>query len=93
MRVGDQCVFVRYRRTLRPGSRIFEPGDRIVATEKTGDVSWVFHGVDADGAYVPWLRDQLYHDEFVRLRHADMISRLPAPAAQVLPAEITGGRA
>ena len=79
MRIGDQCVFVRYRRTIRPGARVFEGGDIIVATQKVGDVTWVFHGVDSHGAVVPWLRDQLDLEEFVRLRHAPMISHLPGP--------------
>lgn len=77
MRIGDQCVFVRYRRTIRPGGRVFEVGDIIVATEKIGDVSYIFHVVDGQGAVVPWLSDTLYQDEFVRLRHAPMISRFP----------------
>lgn len=79
MRIGDQCVFVRYRRTIRPGARVFEGGDLIVATQKVGDVTWIFHGVDSQGAVVLWLRDRLDHDEFVRLRHASMISNLPGP--------------
>lgn len=91
MRVGDQCVFFRYRRTIRPGARIFAPGDIIVATEKTGDVSWIFHGVDADGAYVPWLCDQLHLDEFVRLRYAPMISKLPGPVGSTAVSEAMGG--
>jgi hypothetical protein len=28
---------------------------------------------------VPWLRDQLDLEEFVRLRHAPLISHLPGP--------------
>lgn len=77
MRVGDQCVFVRYRRKIRPGGRVFEPGDIIAASAKTSDVSYIFHVVDSQGAVVPWLCDTLYQDEFVRLRHAPMISSLP----------------
>ena len=56
---------------------MFENGDIIVATEKTGDVSYIFHVVDSHGRAVSWLRDELYHDEFVRLRHAPLISELP----------------
>lgn len=79
MRIGDQCVFVRYFRTIRPGVRVFKSGNIIVATQKIGDVTWIFYGVDSHGAVVPWLRDRLDHQEFVRLRHAAMISRLPGP--------------
>ena len=79
MRIGDQCVFYRYRRAIRPGARVFEAGDVIVATQKTGDVSWIFYGLDSRGVVVPWLRDRLDHDEFVRLRNAPIISDLPLP--------------
>lgn len=79
VRVGEQCVFIRYRRTIRPGSRVFEPGDVIVMTHKSEGGLTVFHGVDGFGACIPWLRDTLYHDEYVRLRNAPMISAIPRP--------------
>ena len=76
-RLGEQCVFVRYRRTIRPGSRVFEPGDIIVMTHKSEGGLTVFHGVDGFGACVPWLHDTLHHDEYVRLRNTPMISAIP----------------
>lgn len=76
MRIGDQCVFIRYRGNLRSGTRVFEPGDVVVATDRTGDVSFIFQGVDSRGEVIPWLRDTLHSDEYVRLRYAPLIANL-----------------
>ena len=82
MRVGDVCVFIRYKRQIRPGARVFEPGDVIVAVEREDDCRYAFQVITKDRQIVAWLRDTLQPDEYVRVRMAPVIATLPSQAVR-----------